>query len=54
MLTPLDDFVDSVPPQMRTLEVYVSDATLQVTGKKSTLAGSKVNAAKWLFAAFQE
>ena len=54
VMTPLDDFIDSMPPQVRDLEVYVDDASLQVTGVKGTVATIITKAANALFRAFQE
>ena len=54
MLTPLDDFVESMPAQITDLEVYVDDASLQVVGPKGTVVSTASRAAKALFRAFQD
>ena len=54
MLTPLDEFMDSMPRQVKNTEVYVDDATVQAVGRKGTVAGLAVKAARALFDAFQE
>ena len=54
MLSPLDELVASLPPQVTNLEVYVDDATLQVIGRKRTVEDLTVDAAGRLFSAFTD
>ena len=45
MITALDTFADSIPPQVRLPEVYVDDATVVVVGDVGTVANLTANAA---------
>ena len=53
MITPLDNYVDSVPPQVQQPEIYVDDGTVLVIGKKGTVEDITVKAAKGLANAFE-
>lgn len=52
MLTPLDEYVFNLPPQVSTTEVYVDDATVRVTGKAGAVPRIAVKAANGLIRAF--
>ena len=54
MITALDEFADSIPPQVRLPEVYVDDATVVVVGDVGTVANLTTRAAFSLVHAFEE
>jgi hypothetical protein len=54
MLTPLDEYVATLPKEVQTPEVYVDDATVTVVGRRGKVADITVRAALGLFKAFEE
>jgi hypothetical protein len=54
MLTPLDEFVQNLPIQVRMPEVFVDDATVVIVGKVGTVAKIATQAAKDLARAFEQ
>ena len=54
MVTPLDEYVFDLPPEVRTPEIYVDDGSVYIVGRKGKVEDITVSAARKLFQAFED